>query len=258
MKLNQDETALTPEQMRQLVEFCAEFTHDPVGFVWAAYPWGEPGTPLEHMEPDEWQLKQLESIREGLKTPDEVIQEVVASGHGIGKSALVSLIIQCAMATHEDTKGVVTANTQNQLKSKTWSELAKWHRLSICRPMFTYTATAYFSSDPAYKDTWRIDALPWSKDNPDAFAGLHNQGNRILVIFDEASAIDDVIWEVVEGALTDSNTEIIWCCYGNPTRNSGRFYDCFHKYRNLWNRQQIDSRTVKVSNKKQLDKWIDQ
>ncbi len=258
MKLNQDETALTPEQMRQLVEFCAEFTHDPVGFVWAAYPWGEPGTPLEHMEPDEWQLKQMESIREGLKTPDEVIQEVVASGHGIGKSALVSWIIQWAMATHEDTKGVVTANTQNQLKSKTWSELAKWHRLSICRPMFTYTATAYFSSDPAYKDTWRIDALPWSKDNPDAFAGLHNQGNRILVIFDEASAIDDVIWEVVEGALTDSNTEIIWCCYGNPTRNSGRFYDCFHKYRNLWNRQQIDSRTVKVSNKKQLDKWIDQ
>lgn len=252
------ETPLTPDEMRQLVEFCAEFTHDPVGFVWAAYPWGVQGGPLENMEPDTWQIELLASIRDGLKTPDEVIQEVVASGHGVGKSAIVCWIMQWAMATFEDCKGVVTANTKNQLMTKTWSELAKWHRVSICKPMFTYTATGYFSSDTEHRETWRIDALPWSKENSEAFAGLHNQGKRILVIFDEASAIDDVIWEVVEGALTDSNTEIIWCCFGNPTRNSGRFYECFHRYRNSWKRKQIDSRDVKVSNKKQIAKWIEQ
>lgn len=253
---NNAEEQLTADEMRELVEFCAEFTHDPVGFVWAAYPWGE--GELKDKAPDEWQLKLLADIRDGLKTPDEVIQEAVASGHGIGKSALVAFVIQWAMATFEDCKGVVTANTQNQLLTKTWSELAKWHRLSICKPMFTYTATAYYSTDPEHEKTWRIDALPWSKHNSEAFAGLHNQGKRTLVIFDEASAIDDVIWEVVEGALTDSDTEIFWLCFGNPTKNTGRFYDCFHKYRGYWGIKQIDSRSVKVSNKAQLERWISQ
>lgn len=251
-----NEEELTQEEMRQLVEFCAEFTHDPVGFVWGVYPWGE--GELEGKKPEDWQLSLLADIRDGLKTPGEVIQEAVASGHGIGKSALVAFIIQWAMATFEDCKGVVTANTQNQLMTKTWAELAKWHRLSICKPMFTYTATAYFSSSPEHEKTWRIDALPWSKHNSEAFAGLHNQGKRTLVIFDEASAIDDVIWEVVEGALTDSNTEILWMAFGNPTKNTGRFFDCFHKFRAYWRTRQIDSRSVEVSNKVQLDRWIGQ
>ncbi len=72
-----------------------------------------------------------------------------------------------------------------------------------------------------------------AESNPDAFAGLHNQGNRILIIFDEASSIADMIWEVAEGALTDKETEIIWCAFGNPTKNSGRFRECFRKYRQL-------------------------
>ncbi|WP_343094859.1 terminase, partial [Veillonella parvula] len=96
-----------------------------------------------------------------------------------------------------------------------------------------------------------------SKNSPESFAGLHNQGNRILVLFDEASAIDDVIWEVTEGALTDANTEIIWCAFGNPTRNSGRFRECFRKYRKFWNTYQIDSRTVKISNKAKIEEWLE-
>lgn len=127
----------------------------------------------------------------------------------------------------------------------------------IAKDLFTYTATAIFSSDKDYEKTWRIDAIPWSKNSPESFAGLHNQGNRILVLFDEASAIDDVIWEVTEGALTDANTEIIWCAFGNPTRNSGRFRECFRKYRKFWNTYQIDSRTVKISNKAKIEEWLE-
>ena len=46
------------------------------------------------------------------------------------------------------------------------------------------------------------------------------EGKRIIVIMDEGSAIADKIFEVIEGALTDENTEIIWIVCGNPTRNS--------------------------------------
>lgn len=249
------------EKHDELIEALGALTHDPLAFVYFAYPWGEPGTPLENMEgPDEWQIQILKDIGEQLKKGKDLqtaIQEAVASGHGIGKSALISWLIHFAISTHENTRGVVTANTEGQLRTKTWPELSKWHNMFIAKDLFTYTATAIFSSDKDYEKTWRIDAIPWSKNSPESFAGLHNQGNRILVLFDEASAIDDVIWEVTEGALTDANTEIIWCAFGNPTRNSGRFRECFRKYRDYWKTYQIDSRTVKISNKAKIEEWLE-
>jgi hypothetical protein len=44
----------------------------------------------------------------------------VASGHGIGKSALVAWIILWAMSTLHDSRGMVSANTEGQLRTKTW------------------------------------------------------------------------------------------------------------------------------------------
>jgi len=60
--------------------------------------------------------------------------------------------------------------------------------------------------------------IPWSKTNPQAFAGLHHKGNRLLLIFDEASEIEDIIFETAEGAFSDSDTQLLWLIYGNPTR----------------------------------------
>lgn len=243
----------------ELVDFIAGFTHDPLGFVIAAFDWGE-GELAKFKGPDEWQRDVLKEIGAKLKagaSVQDAIQIAIASGHGIGKSALVSWICLWAISTHEDTKGVVTANTENQLKTKTWAELAKWYRLCITRHWFTFEATAIFSKDPDHVKTWRLDMVPWSERNTEAFAGLHNQGKRILLVFDEASAINDLIWEVSEGALTDADTEIIWCCFGNPTQNTGRFRECFGKFKHRWITRQIDSRTVAMTNKKQLQKWVD-
>lgn len=237
----------------------AEFSSDPLGFVHWAFPWGEVGSELEFEETQPWQEKVLSDLGEGLLTIEEAILIARTSGHGIGKSALVAWIILWAISTFEDTKGVVTANTENQLKTKTWAEVAKWHRMFIAKDLFQMTATALFARDPAHERTWRIDMVPWSERNTEAFAGLHNQGKRILVVFDEGSAIPDVIWEVTEGALTDKNTQIIWMVFGNPTRIKGRFRECFvgGKFSHRWKSEAIDSRTVRISNKTQLQKWID-
>ncbi len=238
-----------------------EFRHDPYGYVLYAYPWGEEDTELEEYDgPEDWQIELLVWLGEELAKGEELdklmpILFARASGHGIGKSALVSWLIMWAMSTCVDTKGVVTANTENQLKTKTWAELAKWHRLAINRHWFEYTATAMFSTDKDHVKTWRIDMVPWSERNTEAFAGLHNKGRRILLIFDEGSAIPDVIWEVSEGALTDKQTEIIWGVFGNPTRNTGRFRECFRKFRHRWNHEQIDSRSVSITNREQIDAW---
>ena len=35
------------------------------------------------------------------------------------------------------------------------------------------------------------------------------------------------MWETIEGALIDEGTELFWAVFGNPTRNTGRFRECF-------------------------------
>ena len=233
----------------------------PLRFVMGGFPWGE-GTLSKASGPEQWQIDVMLDIETGLATGAidamGAIQLAVASGHGIGKSALVSWIILWAFTTAPDTKGVVTANTETQLKTKTWAELGKWFNLFILRDHFYLTATALLSKDPTRERTWRIDQVPWSEKNTEAFAGLHNQGKRILLIMDEASSIVDLIWEVAEGALTDADTQIIWLAFGNPTRSIGRFRECFNTTGHglAWKTRQIDSRTISFTNKAQINKWI--
>lgn len=245
----------------QLIEDIAGFTHDPLGYAMYAYPWGEAGTDLADVEgPREWQGEVLTDIRDHLQNPDtrhEPLRIAVASGHGIGKSATISMIIDWAMSTCDDCKVVVTANTENQLRTKTWPEVGKWRRLSITNQWFNTTATAISSTDSEHSRSWRADAVPWSEQNTEAFAGLHNKGKRIVLIFDEASNIADKVWEVAEGALTDEDTEIIWIAFGNPTRNTGRFRECFTRFKHRWITRQIDARTVPGTNRKEQEKWAE-
>lgn len=241
-----------------LIAWLASCNKDPVAFVRGAFPWGEPDTLLETAEIDPWQLWLLESIRDGLLSPEQAIQIAVASGHGIGKSAAVAWVILWAFTTAPDTLGVVTANTETQLKTKTWARLGEWFNMFIGRELFQLTATALLSRDPTRERTWRIDMVPWSEKNTEAFAGLHNRGKRVLLIFDEGSGIPDTIYEVAEGALTDADTEILWLVFGNPTRNTGRFREIFDgRFAKHWLKRQIDSREVAITNKKQIQKWLE-
>ena len=237
---------------------------DPLGYVMYAFPWGRPGTALaDESGPEPWQREVLQKLGDGLhrrdKTSDEAVRQAVASGHGVGKSALVAWIILWALSTLRDTRGVVTANTEGQLRTKTWPELAKWHALAANKNWFTYTATSlFYSAQPGHERTWRVDAITWSENNTEAIAGLHNKGRRAFALFDEASSIADGVWETIEGALTDAGTELFWLAFGNPTRTTGRFRECFAggRFAHRWQPQQIDSRSVSMTNKAQIATWV--
>lgn len=252
---------VTADPIEEVLEKLVSFEFDPLGFVLWAFPWGAPGTVLANETgPEDWQRDQLVRIGQKLEAGGElgaVVQEAVSAGHGVGKSSEISWLILWALSTRADTRGVVTANTDTQLRTKTWAELAKWHGMFMAKELFTLTATAIYSNDPDHSKTWRIDAIPWNAEKPEAFAGMHNKGSRIFVGFDEASAIDDIIFETTEGALTDSETQIVWCCFGNPTRTTGRFHkECTRPRRFHYSR--VDSRNVRFTNKGQIQAWIDE
>ena len=244
----------------QLIDDIADFTDDPLGFVNYAYDWNQPGD-LETVDgPRQWQSEVFQELGEHLQNPEtrkEPFLYAVASGHGIGKSAAISMLINWGMSTCEDCKVVITSNTENQLRTKTMPEVLKWFRLAINSHWWNQNAMSVSTVDKKHEKSWRVDAVTWSENNTEAFAGLHNKKKRIILVFDEASAISDKVFEVAEGALTDEETEIIWIVFGNPTRNTGRFKDCFMKLRHRWKTKQIDSRTVEGTNKVQIQKWLE-
>jgi hypothetical protein len=252
----------------KLAEFISQFRHDPYGFVMAAFPWGVKGTVLANKKgPEPWQTTLLQRIGEHSRNNHEltlmglqplVWRSAVASGHGVGKSALVAWVIIWVMATRAKARGVVTANTGNQLETKTWPELAKWHAMSLVRHWFDWTASSYaFGKLPEdERKNYMISALTVSEHNTEAFAGLHNEDSAVLVIFDEASGIGNPVWEVADGAFTDG--EGFQLSFGNPTRPDGGFYDCFDKNKKFMSfLAHVDSREVSHTNKGAIKDIID-
>lgn len=242
-----------------ILEGVGAYQFDPDGWSLFAWDWGQ-GELAGLDGPREWQRDIFRIIRDHLQNPAtryDPLQIAVASGHGIGKSAGMGMLSNWAMSCFDDAKIVTTANTDKQLKTKTVPEVSKWFRASITSHWFDVNIETIKSKDPAHSDAWRQDFIPWSEHNTEAFAGLHNKGKIIVLLFDEASKIADKVWEVAEGALTDEDTIIIWIAFGNPTRNMGRFRECWRKYRHRWVTRQIDSRTVPGTNKKKIDQWIE-
>lgn len=261
----------------QLVEDMARFFADPLGFVMYAYPWGnDPSLQLVKLEapwcfqygsefgPDKWACELLDHIGQQVREHSfdgihavEPIREAIASGHGIGKSAITAWIVDWIMSTRPNAKGTVTANTNEQLASKTWAEIAKWTKKCITGHWFE-VGTGKGSMRMVHKDhpeEWRCNAQTCREENSEAFAGQHAADSTSFYIFDEASAVPDSVKEVAEGGLTDG--EPMMFAFGNPTRNTGWFKDCFNRLRHRWNTRQVDSRSVQITNKKQIQEWID-
>lgn len=245
----------------RLADEVGRFYADPLGFVYFAFPWGEPGTSLQGFSgPDQWQIDVLTDIGNGVAErgfngidPVDPIQVAVSSGHGIGKSAMSAWLILWIMSTRPNSKGVVTANTGDQLKTKTMSELTKWKSLCITGHWFEKSAMSLVHR--AYPDTWRVDAQTCREENSEAFAGLHCANSTPWYLFDEASAVPEKIWEVAKGGLTDG--EPMHICFGNPTRNNGSFFECFRRNAHRWITHQVDSRKARMTNKRLIQQWVD-
>jgi hypothetical protein len=244
-----------------LAEDCAQFYADPLGFVMWAFDW-DTGELEGFTGPDTWQRDVLIDIGRQVTdrgfdgvSPVEPIREATASGHGIGKSALTAWLILWIMSTRPYAKGIVTANTSDQLRTKTWGELGKWRSRCIVGHWFEYnngrgSMSLYHQSWP---ESWRVDAQTCREENSEAFAGLHSANSTPFYLFDEASAVPDKIWEVAEGGLTDG--EPMFFAFGNPTRNTGKFRECFNRQAHRWSTRQIDSRTAKMTNKRLIEQW---
>lgn len=241
-----------------LAQRMASFRHDPLGHALFSYPWDQ-GDLKGIKGPRKWQREVLDYIgqelRKGTKLP---ICIGIRSGNGPGKSAFLGMVANWAMSTHQDTRINLSAETEPQLRTKTWPEVTKWFELFIAKHWFKKSATTIQSRLKGHEESWRMDRMTWSEHRPEAFAGLHNSRKRAVIIIDEASNVADVIFEHAEGALTDEDTEIIFLVLGNPTRNEGYFYEIFNSKAARWKTWTLDTREIEGTNKEQIKLWAEE
>ncbi len=245
---------------RLLHEEVAQYYADPLGFVLAMYPWGEPGPLALHPGPDAWQCALLTQIGQEVQargfdghTAVGPLRHAISSGHGIGKSVEVAFIVDWLMSTRPHAQGTITANTITQLQTKTWAALQRWTKLCKTGHWFELNSDRMYRK--GYKESWFCAPQSSKEENSEAFAGQHAADSTSFYVFDEASAIPEAIYEVAEGGLTDG--EPMMFLFGNPTRSQGSFHQAvFGAMRHRWNPLIIDSRTSRFTNKAQIAEWI--
>ena len=255
----------------RLARMIAEFWADPLGYVLFAWDWQNDSSiqmvelpekyqklyPGAKYGPDFWACEVMDRIRQEVLAHNfdgrhavPSVNMAIASGHGIGKSCLTAWLVNWILDTRFGAKGMVTANTGAQLQSKTWAEITKWGKKKLTAHWWDFKSkeiTSKFSPE-----AWRIDAVTWDEKKSEAFAGQHAASSSSFYVFDEASIVPDSIWEVAKGGLTDG--EPFFFAFGNPTRNTGAFYDCFHSKKDNWITFNIDSRDVTITNKDEIER----
>ena len=161
-------TIYKPEDEQKLMSvlWSPTLRDNPLAFVKYLFPWGVKGTPLEHFSgPRKWQREVLQDITDhiaannnlltgGVNTTGaksnqlsnqeiayKVLQEAISSGRGIGKSALVSWLTIWMVSTRIGSTTIISANSENQLRSITWAEITKWLAMGLNSHWFEVSAT---------------------------------------------------------------------------------------------------------------------
>jgi len=191
-------------------------------------------------EPDDWQAEALRALAVENKI-------AVRSGHGVGKTTFLAWAVLWWLLTRFPAKIACTANTQHQLETILWGEIARWHRrlpdglrqeIEVKSDKVVMTAAARGDSGAFARTA--------SKERPEALQGFHSE--NMMFVVDEASGVYDIIFEVAEGSLSTAGAKVLLT--GNPTRRSGYFYDAFFgKLSERWFKMRVSAAECRFADK---------
>lgn len=190
-----------------------EWFKDPVLFVRQALS----------AEPEKWQAEFLIAVRDNNRV-------AVKSGHGVGKSTSLAWLIIWYLLTRYPTVIIATANTEAQLTDVLLREVEKWVRKlpEGMKELIVLKADRVELKDDPKQCYAALRTA--RRENPEAFQGRHEK--NLLLIADEASGIDDIIFEVGKGSMSTPGAKTVMT--GNPTRPQGYFFNAFHQNRQFW------------------------
>jgi hypothetical protein len=161
----------------------------------------------------------------------------IVSGRGIGKSCTLSLIVLWFLYIYPNCVIPCTAPTSDQLKTVLWAEIARWLDKMPDDIKALYALSSEHIRMKESPETWFARARTSSKETPEALSGVH--ADNILAVADEASAIDEKVWEMGQGVLTSPNAILIMI--SNGTRPTGYFYRSHNESKEQYQRFQFST-----------------
>lgn len=177
------------------------------------------GAELEH-----WQEEVVDALDSG------ITKISIRSGHGVGKTMLCAVLALHFLCFRDDVKIIVTAPSADQMKDGLIPEINKWKsRLPLWMAKSISATSERMERYPDNKNNF-ISFRTARKENPEALAGVH--ATHVLIIVDEASGVDEAIYETGQGALSTEGA--IALLIGNPTNPSGFFHKTQTTLSNLW------------------------
>lgn len=216
------------------LNFLRKYTNDPLLFAEEVLNLGL-GSPEELMD---HQRAVLARIRDGFSGGlTEARRLAIRSGHGVGKTRLLSIIAVWFLVTRYPQKTVVTAPTAGQLEGSLWPEIKVLSRRLplFIHDLFEFMAdTIRLKADPEGSFTVARTASP---ENAESFQGIHSK--NVLFIWDEAAGIDQRLYNAARGSMADPNSMTLLA--GNPTRINNYFHEAFTKNAKLWVRFRVSS-----------------
>ena len=138
-----------------------------------------------------------------------------AAGNSVGKSFSVAALVLWYLMYHKNSKVIVTAPSETQLKEVCWSYILK---------AFHECPYKLFPKARVYRQPMKIEiaedwwVLAYSTKKKERLSG-HHAGNLSFIV-DEASGVDREIFEALD-SLAPHRTLLI----GNPLRPEGVFYE---------------------------------
>lgn len=178
----------------------------------------------------------------------------VRSGHWIGKSSIISMIMIWFLFCYMQSIIGCTAPTFLQLHDVLWKELQQWKdRLpEWIKDMFEWSndyLRVWITKE--HKSTRFARARTATKEKPEALAWLHAED--LMLVIDEASWVDDAIFETSQSAGTNKNA--IFLMISNPTRLEWYFYEAFHDNKNSFQTLRFNSEQSPLVDKDFVE-WI--
>jgi hypothetical protein len=182
------------------------------------------------IEPDEWQVELLDAI-----AAPAIRRVSVRSGHGVGKSTGVAMAAIWHVLMRYPSKTVVTAPTSSQLFDACFAEMKKVAK--ALKPPFNdlldiKSDRIELRSSP---ESTFISCRTSRSETPEALAGVHSE--NVLLLADEASGIPEAVFEAASGSMSGEHATTVLT--GNPTRNTGFFYETHTRLRDDWHTMHV-------------------
>ena len=212
--------------------------------------WFEPFVKGEHITWQQWVY--FLAIEKGLRgeAPKRIS---IKSGHGSGKSCLLSMTIIWFLFCFKESQVPCTAPTADQLHDVLWKELFKWiDKIQIEEVKELFLCQDKYIRIKESPKTWFARARTGQKENPEALAGIHSE--HVFLCVDESSGVHNRVYEVAEGSLTSDNVLVV--LIGNPVRNEGYFYDTHHVDKDAWQNLSFNSEESPIVDWAYVDRII--